>query len=145
MEQQHSQGNKNQRSGGAVLDTPVISYSQDFRLTQSQELMDTAKLAEMLTTFPTLSQGERLPSERFPSVLLNRHDSLQFHSQEFSSSQTPYCYNIGVMCRERPRENSTAPMERSDSLANGLLQPLRMPSSQPQDPAEPTEEVVYLC
>ena len=55
MEQQLSQGNKNQRSGGAVLDTPVISFSQDFRLTQSQELMDTAKLAEMLTTFPNLS------------------------------------------------------------------------------------------
>ena len=89
MEQQLSQGNKNQRSGGAVLDTPVISFSQDFRLTQSQELKDTAKLAEMLTTFPNLSQGDRLPSERFPSVILNRHDSFQFHSQEFSSSQTP--------------------------------------------------------
>lgn len=89
MEQKPTTVNKNQRPGGAVLDTPIISFSQDFRLTQSQDLMDTAKLAEMLTTFPNLSQGDRLPSERFPSMFLNRHDSFQFQSQEFSRSQTP--------------------------------------------------------
>ncbi len=52
---------------------------------------------------------------------------------------------MGVIRRERPREDSTAPMERSDSLANGLLQPLCMPSSQPQDSVEPTEEIAYKC
>ncbi|KAK8806772.1 hypothetical protein WA588_005574 [Blastocystis sp. NMH] len=120
---------KVQESQESPARNPSLHLSQDMRLTQSQDMLDTVRLAEMLTSFSNLSQGDH-PNSSLPFF---RSDSYQFRSQELSANLTP----------EKNRLASMGSVERSDSLYLGLIQHLGLSlSQQSQVPVEATDELI---
>jgi hypothetical protein len=109
------------------------------RLTQSQDMLDTVRLAEMLTSFSNLSQGDH-PNSSLPFF---RSDSYQFRSQELSANLTPSILMLSLMGSEKNRLASMGSVERSDSLYLGLIQHLGLSlSQQSQVPVEATDELM---
>lgn len=118
---------------------PSLQLSQDIRLTQSQDMLDTVRLAEMLTSFSNLSQGDH-PNSSLPFL---RSDSYQFRSQELSANLTPFIRSSPLMGSVKNRLASVGSADKSDSLYLGLIQHLGLPlSQQSQVPVEATDELV---
>lgn len=114
-----------------IREIPPISYSQEFRLLQSQELLEPSRFNELLATCTYLSQGDRSYLERMPTSLSQRYENVLFKSQELSRTQSLYMHFSFPMTRsEKEKEDTCTPLDRSDSLYKGLIQPFGIPFSQ---------------
>ena len=130
---------KVQESQESPARNPSLHLSQDMRLTQSQDMLDTVRLAEMLTSVSNLSQGDH-PNSSLPFF---RSDRYPVRSQELSANLTPSILMLSLMGSEKNRLASMGSVERSDSLYLGLIQHLGLSlSQQSQVPVEATDELM---